>query len=79
MVEEYQVDGFVGCCGCVLGVFVCGDGVWVARLGEVCWAESVSKWWWKYGLMRCDGVSYFCLRGDYEVEERLTIVWFSAN
>lgn len=37
MVEECEGYGFVGCGGCVFDLFVCWDGVWVARLGEVYW------------------------------------------
>lgn len=36
MVEEHQVDGYGGGGGDFLVVFVCGDGMWVAGLGEVC-------------------------------------------
>ena len=42
--EGCQVDGVVGGDGRVCGVFGRGDGVWVARVGEVCgevgWASG---------------------------------------
>lgn len=47
MVEECQVDGFVGCGGHFLGVFVCWVWVWIAGLGKVYWVFEVrgtAKW-----------------------------------
>ena len=39
MVEEHQAYGVACDCGDVLDLSVCGHGVWIAGLGEVCWAE----------------------------------------
>lgn len=45
MVEECEGDGVVGGGGAFFGVFVCGNGMWVAGLGEMCWeVEDSSPW-----------------------------------
>ena len=36
MVEEYQVDGFAGCCGHIPFISIRWDGMRITCLGEVC-------------------------------------------
>ena len=41
MVEECEVDGVAGRCGCVPAVIVHWVWVWPARVVEVCWEWEV--------------------------------------